>query len=66
MAECYNVSQINFQMVSLLCDYVLVKWTIGSEMACLATLVAGGAVPAAFLGRHALAELHVEGGLTRH
>jgi len=48
------------------CDYVLVKWAISSEMACLATLVAGGAVPAAFLGRHALAELHVEGGLTRH
>ena len=53
-------------MVSLLCDYVLVKWAISSEMACLATLVAGGAVLAAFLGRHALAELHVEGGLTRH
>ena len=54
-----------FSMVST-CDYVLVKWAISSEMACLATLVAGGAVPAAFLGRHALAELHVEGGLTRH
>ena len=66
MADCYNIyHRLIFNGILDLTMF-LVEWAISSEMASLATLVAGGTVLATFLGRHALAELHVEGGLTRH